>query len=110
MIGKGFRANMDADDAIKVGADVSLFYSISSNEISFSARLRPLLDKERGIHLGKVMASLAPIIKGHGGGHPCAAGAYGRESDAAQEFVNSFISTVLNSKIQMTPFSKGAPL
>jgi nanoRNase/pAp phosphatase (c-di-AMP/oligoRNAs hydrolase) len=98
VIGKGFRANIAADDAIRVGADVALFHSISSSEISFSARLRPLLDKERSIHLGKVMAALAPIIKGHGGGHPCAAGAYGSEAGAAQEFINSFVNAVLNSK------------
>jgi nanoRNase/pAp phosphatase (c-di-AMP/oligoRNAs hydrolase) len=98
IIGKGFRANIAADDAIRVGADVALFHSINSSEISFSARLRPLLDKEINIHLGKVMAALAPIIKGHGGGHPCAAGAYGSEASAAQEFINSFINTVLNSK------------
>ncbi len=98
VIGKGFRANIAADDAIKIGADVALFYSIGSNEISFSARARPLLDRERNMHLGKVMVALAPIINGHGGGHPCAAGAYGRDSGAAQAFINSFMNVLLNRK------------
>ncbi len=98
IIGKGFRANIAADDAIRIGADVALFYSISSNEISFSARMRPLLDKERNIHLGKMMVSLAPIIKGHGGGHPCAAGAYGSGTSAALAFINSFMNAMLNPK------------
>jgi nanoRNase/pAp phosphatase (c-di-AMP/oligoRNAs hydrolase) len=98
VFGEGFRANISADDAIKVGADVALFRSISTSEISFSARLRPLLDKERGIHLGKVMAALAPIINGHGGGHPCAAGAYGSNANASKEFVNGFINAVFNPK------------
>ncbi len=98
VIGKGFHANITADDAIRVGADVALFYSISSNELSFSARLRPLLDKERNIHLGKLMVALAPIIKGHGGGHPCAAGAYGRDTSAAQAFIDSFMDVLLNPK------------
>jgi nanoRNase/pAp phosphatase (c-di-AMP/oligoRNAs hydrolase) len=98
IIGKGFRANIAADDAIRVGADVALFYSISSREISFSARMRPLLDKERNIHLGRVMVALAPIIKGHGGGHPCAAGAYGSNLSAAQEFIDSFMKVMLNTR------------
>ena len=70
-------ANKIADDGIKIGADASLFYSISEKEISFSARLRPPLDKVHEINLGKIMKELAPLIGGQGGGHPCAAGAYG---------------------------------
>jgi nanoRNase/pAp phosphatase (c-di-AMP/oligoRNAs hydrolase) len=98
VLGEGARANITADDAIRIGADVALFHSKSISEISFSARLRPLLDKERGIHLGRVMSTLAPIIKGHGGGHPCAAGAYGSDLAGAQKFIDAFMDTVLNSK------------
>ncbi|MGI0134625.1 MAG: DHH family phosphoesterase, partial [Candidatus Micrarchaeaceae archaeon] len=72
-----FHANHSADNALKIGADVSLFYTINKEEVSFSSRLRAPLDKRLGIHLGVLMKGLAPMINGTGGGHPCAAGAYG---------------------------------
>ena len=87
-------ANQSADDAIKVGADLALFYSVNKREVSFSARLRPPLDKELGIHLGKMMKELAPIIGGHGGGHPCAAGAYGPSIPKAAEFASKFVAGI----------------
>ncbi len=82
-------ANLAADSAIRIGADVALFYSIGG-EVSFSARLRPTLDKKYGIHMGEMMKELAPIIKGAGGGHPCAAGAYGPGGDVRM-FVSGFM-------------------
>jgi nanoRNase/pAp phosphatase (c-di-AMP/oligoRNAs hydrolase) len=88
-------ANLAADDAIKMGADVVIFKSVGSNEVSLSSRLRPTLDKKYGIHLGVVMKSLSKIINGTGGGHPCAAGAYGPASDKGDEFIGSFISEIL---------------
>jgi nanoRNase/pAp phosphatase (c-di-AMP/oligoRNAs hydrolase) len=92
-IAKG-HANQSADDAIKVGADLALFYSINKKEVSFSARLRPPLDKELNVHLGRIMRSLGPIIGGHGGGHPCAAGAYGPAIPKAVEFASKFVSEI----------------
>jgi nanoRNase/pAp phosphatase (c-di-AMP/oligoRNAs hydrolase) len=92
-IAKG-HANQSADDAIRIGADVSLFHSINANEVSFSARLRPPLDGELNLHLGMLMRKLAPIIGGHGGGHPCAAGAYGPSIPNAEEFESEFVSEV----------------
>jgi nanoRNase/pAp phosphatase (c-di-AMP/oligoRNAs hydrolase) len=89
-----YQANHMADDAIRVGADVSLFYTISDTEISFSARMRPSL-ASNGIHLGEVMKSLAHILDGSGGGHPAAAGAYGSAKDRAKEFTDSFITDVV---------------
>lgn len=90
-----FHANKIADDAIKIGADLSLFYTINrGKEVSFSARLRPPLDKIYKINLGKMMKSLAPLINGQGGGHPCAAGAYGSNTLNAEEFLSVFISEV----------------
>ncbi len=86
--------NIAADDAIRVGADVAIFGSISSTEISFSARLRPTLDRKYGMHLGSIMKKLSPIICGTGGGHPCAAGAYGTELSKGEEFGNAFISEI----------------
>ncbi|EQD30337.1 phosphoesterase RecJ domain protein [mine drainage metagenome] len=88
-------ANLAADDAIKMGADVVIFKSVGSNEVSLSSRLRPTLDKKYGIHLGALMKSLSKIINGTGGGHPCAAGAYGPVSDKGDEFISSFISEIL---------------
>ncbi len=87
-------ANRIADDAMRIGADVSIFYAIKNGEVSFSARLRPTLDKLHKMHLGRIMRSLAPIIKGHGGGHQCAAGAYGSGTENAELFLESFISEI----------------
>ncbi|MGC8651882.1 MAG: DHH family phosphoesterase [Candidatus Micrarchaeia archaeon] len=87
-------ANILADNAIKIGADVSLFYSLSSGEISFSARLRPPLDKKFGIHLGYTMKKLAPLINGTGGGHPCAAGAYGTDPSGIENFIERFGTSI----------------
>ncbi len=70
-------ANSIADAAIKVGADVAVFWSETGKEVSISARLRPPLDDELQLHLGKVMQDISTLIGGNGGGHPCAAGAYG---------------------------------
>lgn len=86
-------ANLAADSAIRIGADVSLFYSLG-REVSFSARLRPTLDRRYGIHLGRIMDRLASLIDGTGGGHPCAAGAYGSR-DNAMEFTERFLETIL---------------
>ena len=83
-------ANICADYGIKSGADIALFYSENNNELSFSARMRPPLDKELGIHLGKVMISIAGVINGSGGGHPCAAGAYGSNKNGRDEFIRLF--------------------
>lgn len=84
-------ANKIADDGIKIGADATLFYTIKEGEISFSARLRPPLDRLYKINLGKLMRVLAPKINGHGGGHPCAAGAYGSGGDP-EELIELFIN------------------
>ena len=90
-------ANLAADSAIKIGADVALFYSESEKEVSFSARLRSPLDRRLGIHLGVVMKQLAKTINGNGGGHPCAAGAYGPVAmlEKADEFTQNFIVEVM---------------
>lgn len=89
-------AGIAADDAIKIGADIALFKSESSNEVSFSSRLRPTLDTKYGLHFGKVMRKLAPIISGSGGGHPCAGGAYGPKKDKYENFFDSFTEEILN--------------
>lgn len=86
-------ANLAADDAIRIGADVALFHSLG-REVSFSSRLRPTLDKKYNIHLGKIMKQLSPLIGGTGGGHPCAAGAYGSEGANASEFEERFIEAI----------------
>lgn len=85
-------ANLAADSAIKIGVDVALFHTLG-REVAFSARLRPTLDRKYGIHLGKMMRELAPMINGTGGGHPCAAGAYGSGGDA-EGFARKFVDAV----------------
>jgi nanoRNase/pAp phosphatase (c-di-AMP/oligoRNAs hydrolase) len=87
-------ANKIADDAIRIGADVAIFYTTREREVSFSARLRPPLDKTYGINLGKIMKSLSTKIKGQGGGHPCAAGAYGPDTSKTEEFMEGFLSEI----------------
>ena len=89
------KANVVADNAIRIGADVALFQSGGGKEVSFSARLRPTLDRMYGIHLGRLLQELAPIISGSGGGHPCAAGAYGSNIENAQEFVDQFNESII---------------
>lgn len=84
-------ANLSADNAIRLGADVAIFYAENADEVSFSARLNTAIDKEYGLHLGRIMRSLAHIIGGTGGGHPSAAGAYGPLKNAHQEFLDAFI-------------------
>jgi nanoRNase/pAp phosphatase (c-di-AMP/oligoRNAs hydrolase) len=88
------RANIAADTAIRIGADVSIFCFEGKEEISFSARLRPQLDTELGIHLGKIMKSMAPMIDGIGGGHPCAAGAYGKNYKNKEQFIKQFVTRI----------------
>ncbi|MCL4363256.1 DHH family phosphoesterase [Candidatus Marsarchaeota archaeon] len=90
-------AGIAADDAIKIGADIALFKSESSNEVSFSSRLRPTLDTKYGLHFGRIMRKLAPIIEGSGGGHPCAGGAYGPKKDKYENFFDGFTEEILNT-------------
>jgi nanoRNase/pAp phosphatase (c-di-AMP/oligoRNAs hydrolase) len=87
-------ANLAADSAIRIGADVSLFYSLG-REVSLSARLRPTLDKKCGVHLGRIMKQLSPIIDGTGGGHPCAAGAYGSNGSRIGDFAREFMEMII---------------
>ena len=79
------RANVAADTALRLDADVSVFWTASKVEASISARLRAPLDKELGINLGTVMQEMGKIVGGNGGGHACAAGAYGPKRESAQE-------------------------
>lgn len=90
----GIHANKIADDAIKIGADIALFHSSNGKELSFSARLRPPLDKTYKINLGRIMKSIAPIINGQGGGHPGAAGAYGNNTSNVSQFIDAFMAEI----------------
>ncbi len=87
-------ANILADMAIKIGADASVFWMVSDKEVSISARLRPPLDKEYSIHLGRIMQNASKIINGSGGGHPCAAGAYGPKKENAEKIANYIIEEI----------------
>lgn len=74
-------ANVAADIAIRIGADASLFWTVAKKEASASARLRAPLDKRLHMHLGVLMQEVGIMLNGNGGGHPCAAGAYGPFKD-----------------------------
>lgn len=89
-------ANIAADMAIQTGADFSVFWAVSEKEVSISARLRPPLDAKLHIHLGRVLHEAAAYINGNGGGHPCAAGAYGPNRDMADEAVRYILSQMKN--------------
>lgn len=79
------RANVAADAALNLGADAAVFWVTTEREASLSARLLSPLDKKLGIHLGVMMEAVAGIVGGTGGGHACAAGAYGPRREGAQE-------------------------
>lgn len=78
-------ANVVADMALKLQADATVFWVISNTEASISARLRAPLDKKLSMHLGLIMEDVGKIVGGNGGGHACAAGAYGPKREAAQK-------------------------
>lgn len=77
-------ANVVADAALKLEADASVFWVTSRTEASVSARLRPPLDKKLSMHLGVIMEDIGTLVGGSGGGHACAAGAYGVKREEAQ--------------------------
>ncbi len=87
-------ANVAADAAINIGADASVFWVISDTEISISARIRSPLDKRLGLHLGRLMQEIGPLLKGSGGGHACAAGAYGPNKNAENDATESIIEQI----------------
>lgn len=77
-------ANVAADAALNLGADAAVFWVTTEKEAALSARLLAPLDKKLGIHLGIMMESVAGLVGGTGGGHACAAGAYGPRREGAQ--------------------------
>jgi nanoRNase/pAp phosphatase (c-di-AMP/oligoRNAs hydrolase) len=89
-------ANLTAEMAIKLGADASLFWKEEEKEVSISGRLRPPLDKKLSIHLGKMMQEVSGLLNGNGGGHACAAGAYGPNRDMTDTVVNKLLDELRN--------------
>ena len=78
-------ANINADTALRLNVDAAVFWVTSNAEASISARLRSPLDKKLSMHLGLMMEDIGKIVGGNGGGHACAAGAYGPRKEAAQQ-------------------------
>ncbi len=93
----GSHASSAADDAIKVGADLAVFVAEDAKEVKLSARLRPTLDSAYGVHLGMIMKRVGKLINGTGGGHPCAAGAYGPWKVKASDAVKLIMDEVANA-------------
>ncbi|MDE1860247.1 MAG: DHH family phosphoesterase [Candidatus Micrarchaeota archaeon] len=87
-------ANAIAERALKMGADAAVFLSESASEASISARMRAPLDKELSLHLGRIMQDVAPMIGGTGGGHPCAAGAYGPVREHAPDALDAAVEGI----------------
>lgn len=84
-------ANLVAQTAINFGADGSVFWSERKNEVSISARLRAPLDRKFGIHLGRTLLESGKSLGGNGGGHPCAAGAYGPERENIDNAIQGIV-------------------
>ncbi|WP_297073474.1 bifunctional oligoribonuclease/PAP phosphatase NrnA [Thermococcus sp.] len=61
---------------LQLGADIAIVGS-EKNGVRISARAKESLVK-KGLHLGKIMEKVGPIIEGSGGGHAGAAGANGK--------------------------------
>ena len=80
-----FQANTAAETSLRIGADAAVFWSIRKGEASLSARLRSPLDKTVGLNLGILMEEAGRILHGTGGGHPCAAGAFGKRKEGIAE-------------------------
>ncbi len=91
-----FQANTSAEIALRIGADASVFWSLKEKEVTISARLRSPLDKELSINLGRIMNEVGDIINGTGGGHPCAAGAYGKKIANLDAAVQNIIDHIKN--------------
>lgn len=93
-------ANAAADDAIKVGADLAVFVAEDASELKISARLRPTLDSQYGVHLGIIMKRVGKMIEGTGGGHPCAAGAYGQGRTRTEDAVKLIMDEVAGAAMR----------
>ncbi len=61
---------------LNLGADVAIVGS-EKDGVRISARAKEGLIK-KGLHLGRIMEKVGPVIQGSGGGHPGAAGANGQ--------------------------------
>ena len=87
-------ANVAADSALKLDADITVFWVVSNTEASISARMRAPIDKELSIHLGVMMRETGKMLDGNGGGHACAAGAYGPKKTAAREAAEELVERI----------------
>ncbi|MEM3555833.1 MAG: DHH family phosphoesterase [Candidatus Micrarchaeia archaeon] len=81
-----------AEALLSLGADFSFVGCKGKREARISARMRGYLHTELGINLASdVMEKVGRILRGSGGGHPCAAGANGPHlkgfEDAMEECV-----------------------
>ena len=81
---------------LQLGADVAIVGS-EKKGVRISARTKEHLVK-KGLHLGKLMERVGPIIEGSGGGHSGAAGANGKKNlDDAVKFLVKEIETFLKN-------------
>ena len=63
---------------LQLGADIAIVGS-EKKGVRISARAKESLVK-KGLHLGKIMEKVGPVIEGSGGGHAGAAGANGKKN------------------------------
>jgi len=80
---------------IQLGADVAVVGS-EKGGVRISARARESLVR-KGLHLGRIMEKVGPLIEGSGGGHAGAAGANGRSNlDGAIKLILKEIERALS--------------
>ncbi len=95
-----FQANTAAETTLRMGADAAVFWSVRKGEASVSARLRSPLDKKLSINLGVMLGEAGRMLRGTGGGHPCAAGAFGKKKanieEARQYVINGIMKGFLS--------------
>ncbi len=94
-------ASLAAETAISFGADASVFWVADKREGRLSARLRAPLDKKLSVHLGRLMQDVGRSLGGNGGGHPCAAGAYGPSPENAEAAAQKIVG-FLRKKLSYT--------
>ena len=79
---------------LNLGADIAIVGS-EKKGVRISARAKEALVK-KGLHLGRIMEKVGPIIEGSGGGHAGAAGANGKKNlDGAIKIILKEIEKVL---------------
>jgi nanoRNase/pAp phosphatase (c-di-AMP/oligoRNAs hydrolase) len=81
-----------AEALVNLGADFSFVGCKGKEEARISARVRGEVCKELGLNLAtQVMEKVGKTLRGSGGGHACAAGADGTNTDAFEDAMDGCV-------------------